>query len=174
MGLRQRDRLDIGAETSLPFEENLFVTFRLAAEILSSVPIDQRATCLRAIRLKYEDIVSRGCWQRLEPIIRGYQGGRRVTVFLHGDEPSSSYRLTGEIEDTSAGWILHEAGVTVTGAPSAWSNGIAVGSPLSRHLDIPILGERTVTGVTVEDGMTRLHLDDADHVPGIPHIAEPF
>lgn len=174
MGCRQHDRLDIGAETTLPFKENLFLTFRLAAEIFSAVPIEQRATLLRAIRLQYEDLVSRSAWQGLETVMRGYHDDRRITVFLHGDEPSSTYRLTGEIEDTSAGWILHEAGVTLTGAPASWSNGIAVGSPLSRYLDIPVMGQRTVTGVTVEDGMTRLHLDDADHVPGIPHIAEPF
>ena len=70
MGSRRPDRFDIGAEPTLPFKESLFATYRLAAEIFSNVPVEQRATLLRAIRLQYEDFVSRNAWQTLELLLR--------------------------------------------------------------------------------------------------------
>ena len=169
-----RDGLDIGAEPVRPFDESIYRTMRVASEILSRIAIEDRATLVRTIRLKYEDLATRRCWQTLEAVARGWQSGRRVTLLLHGDEPSGTYRLTGEIEDRDKGWAIHEAGLTLTGMPLAWSNGIAVGGLLKEHVDIDILGERRIEGIQIAGEMTRLRLSTSPSVAGLPHIAEPF
>jgi len=171
---RIRDGLDIGADPVRPFDESIYRTMRVASEILANTAIESRTTLVRNIRLKYENLASRRCWQRREEVARGWQSGRRVTLHLHGDEPSGTYRLTGEIEDKEEGWVIHEAGLTLKGMPLTWSNGIAVGGILKDHVNIAILGDRRIEGIEIQGDTTQLRLSDSPSVAGLPHIAEPF
>ena len=174
MGSRIRDGLDIGAAPEHPFTESDYRTLRIAADIMEKVRVEERATLLRAIRLQHDDFVDRDIWQQLEVVARGWQSGRKITLFLHADEPSRTFRLTGEIEDPDKGWIIHEAGLTLREMPLAWSNGIRVGGLLSGYVDIDILGERIIEGIENEGDLTRIRLSGSPAVAGIPHVAEMF
>jgi hypothetical protein len=168
-----RDHLDIGIDPDEPFIESDYRTGPLAAEIFRHVPIEQRSTLTRAIRLAHESQISRPV-TLLKPVLRGWQKDRRVAVFLGFGARGINPDLSGEIEDVTAGWILHESAVTITRAPTTWRTAIEVGDPLDRWMDIPILGCRTITDIRNEEEMIRLHLDYVERIPGVPHIAEPL
>jgi len=165
------DHLDIGIETDEPFLEHEYRTGPLAAEIFRHVPIEQRATLIRAIRLAHESQMSRPRTS-LRQVLRGWQKGRRVTVFLGHDADGGSPDLSGEIEDVTAGWVIHESAVTITKAPATWRTAIKVGDRLDHWVDIPVLGHRIITEIQSEEDVIRLHLDGIARIPGVPHIAE--
>ena len=117
MGYRTHDNYDIGAATKEPFQEEKYRTCQIASKIMAKVPIHSGPSLLRAIRLQRENFIHSNVWQTLEVVMRGRQDGRKVTLYLHGDEPSKTHRITGEIEDFDKGWVLHEAGITLKDMP---------------------------------------------------------
>lgn len=174
MGARIRDGLDIGADTKLSFQEGLFVTFRIASEIMSKVDTEERASLLRAIRLQYEAFASSEGPQEMETVARGHQDGRRVTLYLSENKLSGIYLISGEIEDHQKGWVIHENGITLSKVPLTWGNGIKVGALLSRYVDCTLMVDRTITRVQRDGDLTRLYLSKSPSVVGLPHIAEMF